>query len=121
MRAAALPCSATRRVAKDGADPADAGRRAARVLAANQARPTQAVAAASPNPIQPRTRAWTSVKPSQKPSPTMPAAGWANSASARAPGTSGACLAATSEAGAHGSRAPRREGAVREAPAAGGP
>src|SRR5580693_494669 len=107
VRAAALPCSAARRPTNEGAGRAGLARRAARLLAVNQPSPTQAVAAARPNPIQPSARLWTSVKPSQKASPMMPPVGWANSTSDRA-GRTGAWRAATREGGSQRSRAARR-------------
>src|SRR5580693_6438638 len=108
VRAAALPCSAARRPTNEGAGRLGSARRAARALAANQPSPTQAVAAARPNPIQPSARLWTSVKPSQKASPMMPPVGWANSTSDRAPGRTGAWRAATREGGSQRPRAARR-------------
>src|ERR1700719_3515761 len=117
VRAAALPCSATRRPTRDGAGRLGSARRAARVLTVNQPSPTQAVAAARPNPIQPSARLWTSVNPSQKASPMMPPVGWANSTSERAPGRTGAWRAATREGGSQRDLAARRA-ARRGAPSA---
>ena len=77
VRAAAPPCTATMRGRKDGAGSPESGswRLAARRFAVNQASPTHAVTATSPNAIQPRSRLWTSEKPSQKARPMIPKAG----------------------------------------------
>src|SRR5690348_7938555 len=66
---AAPPCRTTRRRPNDGGGSPWSRRLAfaARALAVNQVSPRHAVAATSPNAIQPSTRLCTSVKPSQNP------------------------------------------------------
>src|SRR5580692_11100421 len=97
-----------RRPLKDGGGSPESRRRAARALAVNQARPTQAVTAISPNAIQASGLEWTSVKPSQNARPMIPQAGWTNSTSDRNCGIIGALLDAASDGGSHRFLAARR-------------
>src|ERR1700689_5202583 len=116
---------------KDGAGSAGSRRRAARTLAVNQARPTQAVTATRPNAIQPSGREGTSVKPSQNARPVIPQAGWVNSTSDRNCGIIGSLLDFASDGGSHRSLTARRSsrraaladlaGAAADGPAAEGP